>query len=227
MAREQGAPHQELVEAGFALSALATLTVVVAENCVHPNRVEAMSLHEFLAEYGYLAVFAGALLEGEVVLVLAGFVAHQGYLQLPIVMAVAFCGGTLGDQCFYFLGRRWGEALLGRLPARFESKADLVNRLLLRYHAWVIVLIRFMYGLRTIGPIVIGMSDVPPPRFLRFNLLGAAIWAVLVAGIGFLFGHSLHGLVARGGHVEEYGALAVFALIGLVAVVHRFMSRSR
>lgn len=186
-----------------------------------------MSLQEFLAQYGYLAVFAGALLEGEVVLVLAGYAAHQGYLQLPIVMAVAFCGGTLGDQCFYFLGRRWGDSLLGRLPARLRSKADVVNRLLLRYHAWVIVLIRFMYGLRTVGPVVIGMSEVPPPRFLRFNLLGAAIWAVLVAGVGFLFGHSLEGLIGRGQYAEEYGALALIALIGVIAVVHRFVSRSR
>ena len=48
-----------------------------------------MSLREFLAQYGYLAVFAGTLLEGEVILVLAGFAAHQGYLQLPVVMLVA------------------------------------------------------------------------------------------------------------------------------------------
>lgn len=186
-----------------------------------------MSLREFVAQYGYLAVFAGTLLEGEVILVLAGFAAHQGYLQLPVVMLVAFCGGTLGDQCFYFLGRRWGISLLERLPARIRAQAGAVNRLLVRYHAWVIVLIRFIYGLRVIGPIVIGISEVPPNRFLRFNLLGAAIWALLIAGVGFLFGHSLERLIGQGEHVEELGALVLLGLIVIVAVIHRLKTSQK
>ena len=180
-----------------------------------------MSLREFLAQYGYLAVFAGTLLEGEVVLVLAGFAAHQGYLPLPVIMIVAFCGGTLGDQCFYFLGRRWGTALLDRLPPRIQLRAGAVNRLLMRYHAWVIVLIRFMYGLRVIGPIVIGMSEVPPNRFLRFNMLGAAIWAPLIAGVGYLFGHSLERLMGKGERIEELGAVVLLGLLIIVAIIHR------
>ena len=47
---------------------------------------------KWLAEYGYWAVLGGTLLEGEVVLLLAGFAAQQGVLYLPAVIAVAFCG---------------------------------------------------------------------------------------------------------------------------------------
>ena len=59
-----------------------------------------MSFAQLLTDYGYLAVFAGSLLEGETILVLAGFAAHQGYLSLELTVAIAFVGGTLGDQVF-------------------------------------------------------------------------------------------------------------------------------
>ena len=65
-----------------------------------------MTLTELVAQYGYLAVFAGAFLEGETVLILAGFAAHQGYLSFFWVVALAMCAGTLGDQTCFFLGRR-------------------------------------------------------------------------------------------------------------------------
>ena len=71
-----------------------------------------MNLPQILTDYGYLGVFIGTLMEGETVLLLAGFAAHQGYLVLGLVIAVAFVGGTLGDQIAFFLGRRYGNRLI-------------------------------------------------------------------------------------------------------------------
>jgi membrane protein DedA with SNARE-associated domain len=185
-----------------------------------------MSLHQLLADCGYLAVFAGSLLEGETILVLAGFAAHQGHLSLPWVVAVAFCGGTLGDQIFFFVGRRYGESLLRRLP-RMASKAERVKQLLLRHHAGLIVGVRFMYGLRIVGPIMIGMSQVSPRRFLLFNLIGAAIWAATITGAGFLFGKTLKWLLADLDRYEWVGALMIVAIASLAAVAHRMRARRK
>jgi membrane protein DedA with SNARE-associated domain len=71
-----------------------------------------ITLASFLAQYAKLAVFVGCLLEGEAILLLAGFAAHQGYLSVTVVMLIAFCGGTLGDQAYFLVGRRWGRHLL-------------------------------------------------------------------------------------------------------------------
>ncbi len=178
-------------------------------------------MRELLSDYGYLAIFLGSLLEGEVILVLAGYAAHQGYLSLPLVMLIACCGGTLGDQIFFFTGRRWGTFFLHKLPGSLQTRAERVNGLLLRYDAWLIVAVRFMYGLRIAGPIVIGMSTVSAHRFLRFNVLGAAIWAILIPGVGFVFGESMQRLLGPGARLEEYGALLVMTIIAVVLVVHR------
>ena len=179
-----------------------------------------MSFDQLLADYGYLAVFAGSLLEGETILVLAGFAAHQGYLSLQVVLAIAFAGGTLGDQIFYWLGRTWGQALLDRLP-RSEDRVAQVKKLLERHDAPLIVGIRFMYGLRIIGPIAIGTTDVSPWRFAGFNMLGAAIWAPLVAGAGYLFGDALGLLDVDVKHFES----VVLALIVGVAVAFSLLRR--
>jgi membrane protein DedA with SNARE-associated domain len=179
-----------------------------------------MSLPDLLADYGYLAVFIGCLLEGETMLVLAGVAAQQGLLSLPVVVALAFVGGTLGDQIFFFIGRRYGQMLLEEWP-RFAPAAQRVNTLLRRYDAWLIMGVRFMYGLRIAGPIAIGMSDVPALRFLTFNLLGAAVWAVLVSGVGYVFGQSLQWLIADLAHFEAIALVVIIVVAVLIAVVHR------
>ena len=183
-----------------------------------------MNVSDLVAQYGYLAVAAGAFLEGETVLVLAGFAAHQGYLSFFWVVALALCAGALGDQTCFFLGRRYGGALLRRFP-QLSPGVQRVDRLLQRYHAWLIVGVRFMYGLRLVGPIAIGISGFPAWRFVLFNLLGAAIWAPLIAGAGFLFGSTLELLFDDIKHFEELALLAIVAIAAVVGLWHRLRRR--
>ena len=159
--------------------------------------------------YGYLTVFVGALLEGETILVMAGFAAQRGYLHLPTVIAVAFVGGFLGDQLFFFIGRRHGHRIVARFPAMAQRVAT-VDGLLGRYHAPLIFGIRFMYGLRIVGPIALGMGSVAAGKFFIFNLLGALVWAILIAGAGFLFGQTLE-LVLN--DIKQYELLAMGAIV--------------
>lgn len=173
-----------------------------------------LSLARLVAEYGYLAVFVGTFFEGEVILVLAGFAAHQGHLSIATVTVVAFCGATLGDQAFFFIGRRYGSALIERFPA-WQARVQKIHALLLRHHAGLIIGIRFAYGLRILGPIVIGTTPLPAWRFMVFNALGAAIWAPLIAGAGYLFGEALELLLVDLKNVEM---VALLTLVGAVLV---------
>ncbi|MDR6539735.1 DedA family protein [Variovorax soli] len=167
-----------------------------------------MSITQFLSEYGYLAVLAGCLMEGESVLLLAGLAAQEGYLSFVYVVVVAFCGATLGDQAFYFLGRYVGGRLIANRP-RLQVRANVVTALLQRYDAPLIIGVRFMYGFRILGPIAIGASTVSPWRFLTFNALGAALWAPLIAGAGYTFGYALESVFVDMGVVEKIGLVAV------------------
>ena len=179
-----------------------------------------MSWTSLLAQYGYAALFAGCLLEGETLLLLAGVAAHNGYLSYPMVVLVAFVGGTVGDQIGFLVGGRYGERLLRRWP-RFEAPAERVRRMIDRHSALLIVSVRFLYGLRLIGPVVIGMSDVAPLRFAIFNMIGALIWAVGVAGLGYLFGHAIEWFLADLEFFEKWALLIAFAVVALALVLRR------
>lgn len=177
-----------------------------------------VSFAELVQRYGYLAVLGGTLLEGETVLLLAGVAAHQGHLDFALVCTVAFAGGTLGDQFFFWFGRVSGPRLLQRWP-RLGAASSRIGPLLLRHDALLIFSIRFMYGLRIAGPIVIGALGVKVGRFSVFNVLGAAVWAPLIAGAGYVSGHALDPLL---------GDFAVLGIVGacfvLVALGHRWWS---
>jgi membrane protein DedA with SNARE-associated domain len=152
--------------------------------------MEPSHLQDLIQHYGYLAVFIGTLLEGETVLIMAGFAAHRGYLDLGWVVAVAAVGGFAGDQVFFMVGRARGRQVLARFPA-IQAQSARVEQLVNRYHTWLIIGVRFMYGLRIAGPVLLGMSDVSYLRFAVLNLLGALIWATLIGGAGYLFGHAV------------------------------------
>lgn len=178
-----------------------------------------MTLAGLVQDYGYYAVFLGTFLEGETILVLAGFAAHRGYLELPWVIGVAAMGGTLGDQLYFYLGRRYGPQILAHFP-QMQPRAAKLATLLQRYNLPLILFIRFMYGLRTVGPLVFGMSNLGRMRFFALNLAGALLWAILVGGAGYLFGSALELLFAELRRYEE-ALMALIAGVGVIAWIIR------
>lgn len=183
------------------------------------------ALHEFIADYGLWAVLGGTLLEGESVVVFAGFLAHQHLLRLPGVMLCAFAGSLIADQALFYLGRRWRDhRLVLRLRARpaFAKALEAVDR----HPDGFILSLRFLYGLRTVGPIALGVSNVPAPRFLLLNVVAAAIWAVCFSLLGYLFGQTIESLLGRL-HGVETKLAAALAVAAVVWLVHRWLARRR
>ncbi|MEO8203204.1 MAG: DedA family protein [Betaproteobacteria bacterium] len=172
-----------------------------------------MDFTGLLEEHGYLGLVLGSFIEGETFVVLAGFAAQRGYLSLPLVIVVATLMNFAWDQFYFWLGRRRGDWVMQRFASR-RPRIERILGLLERHHAPLIVGVRFMYGFRIIGPIAIGMSAVPWPRFIALNLLGAALWATLFAGLGYLFGDALELALANLRQYEKW-LFAALAAIGL------------
>lgn len=169
-----------------------------------------MTLGTLIETHGYWVLAVGCLLEGETILVLAGFAAHRRYLDPFAVLAIASAAGFFGDQFYFWLGRRHGPAILARWPS-VARQTDRVQGLIARYDAAVIIGIRFAYGLRIAGPVLIGMSPISGYRFGLLNALGAVLWACLFAGIGWVFGDAAEFALGELRHLE------MWLLLGLVA----------
>ncbi len=178
-------------------------------------------IQSLIASYGDWVLGIGTVLEGETVLLIAGWAAHQGLLELPWVLLVAALGGFTGDQIFFWLGRRHGPALIQRFP-KLRGKVDQVHDLVERYHAGVIIGVRFAYGLRIAGPVIIGSSGLSPLRFAFFNAIGAALWASLIGGAGWAFGHAMEALIGRVWHAQ-LGVLLIGGGAVLLWLLHRWL----
>jgi membrane protein DedA with SNARE-associated domain len=164
-----------------------------------------------LTTYGYLAIMVGTFFEGETILVLGGLAAHSGYLALPLVILAAFIGSLGGDQLFFYVGRTHNQKILARRP-QWKNRIDRVQRLLERFQTALMLGFRFIYGIRTITPFVIGMSSIPATRFTFFNTISALVWASIIGSGGYLFGSILEIIL---GDIKRYE----FFILGAIVII--------
>ena len=177
-------------------------------------------MDDLVSQLGYAAIFVGTFLEGETVLALGGVAAAYGYLSLPGVMAIAVLGAFLGDQTAFFIGRRYGQRVLARFPG-LAAKAPRVQELVRRWDAPAVVLLRFCYGLRVAGPIVIGSCGISPWRLAFFNFIGTLLWAPIVTSVGYVAGQALESWLGRMRHVQiVLVMLLVLAVVIVWFVLH-------
>lgn len=172
-------------------------------------------MEAYIEHFGYLAILIGTFLEGETILVLGGFAAHRGYLNLPVVICVAFFGTVIGDQLFYYLGRKHSSAILERRPG-WRPKIERARRLIETHKILIILSFRFIYGLRTVTPFTLGLADISPKIFVPLNIFGACVWAVVVGSAGYYFGHALEVFF---GHLKQYELLIMVGIVLVGAVV--------
>lgn len=187
---------------------------------------EHIDVHYWLATYGYWAVFFGCLLEGETILILGGMAAHQHLLHLWPVIGWASLGGMLGDQLLFWSGRYFGGRLLPRLQKK-QASIERVTGLITRYPSTSVFAVRFLYGMRLVGPVVIGASGLSPLRFTLLNAVGAVVWATLFASAGYWAGEALEGLL---GNLKPYRlpiALGVLVLAVVIAVIRHVRARAK
>jgi membrane protein DedA with SNARE-associated domain len=185
-----------------------------------PSPAETM-WQEWLDQYGYWIVFFGAIIEGETVLILAGFSLSRGYLDPATTYMLAVAGGAIGDFLYFLLGRRYGPAVFRRFrrlrPLR--ARAVLVARQWGRYAAFFT---RFLYGLRVALPMTLGAVRLPRATFVAYNLAGALAFAALYLGLGYLFGEALREILGRVAPYERRIFLGIIATGTLIWVVREY-----
>jgi membrane protein DedA with SNARE-associated domain len=176
-------------------------------------------LRDYLEIHGYWVLFIGTFLEGEAILIMAGFLAFQGYLHPVGVIMTAFAGSFLGDQFYFYLGRLQGKSLLRRfhyIARRFREALRLIEK----YGAFVAFVSRFTYGFRIILPIILGITTLSSRTFLLINLTSAFAWAVIFSMAGYLFGKSASLFLKDVSKYEHYLLLALAGFIMTAWLLH-------
>lgn len=173
-------------------------------------------LREYLTVHGYWVLFLWTFLEGEAGLILAGFLAFQGYFTVPGVMVTAFAGAFCGDQFYFYLGRLKGKYLLAH-SHYLVRKLRKGLRMMERYGNFVAFISRYTYGFRIVLPIILGMTPFPGGRFLLLNLASAFLWSIAFTLAGYFFGKSAELFV--GSDVKRYEHYLLATLAGIIFLV--------
>ncbi len=177
-----------------------------------------MSLEHLISQYGVLAVFLGAAFEGETAVFLGGVFAHRHFMTWWEAAAAASLGSFAADQAWFFAGRYANRLAIVQRFLKTDA-AQKVNHLLEAHPTGFILAFRFIYGMRTVSPIAIGLTSVPAHRFIVLNFIAAIVWGVLITTVGYLFGNAVEALFGRLRlHIHLIVALLVFIVV-LAAVV--------
>jgi membrane protein DedA with SNARE-associated domain len=178
-----------------------------------------------IGQYGYLFIFFGVMLEsigvplpGETILIAAGFLVHQGTLNLSETIAFGILGTFVGNQIGYWAGRKGGRPFVlrwGRYIGVTRERLERVEGFFARHGGKAVLLARFVPGLRALGALAAGISRMHWKTFLFYNIIAGTVWAASSVLVGYLFSGSLN-------LVEEWVGSATVLLVLLLVLTPIF-----
>jgi len=188
-----------------------------------------------LNHYGYWAVLLLVLIEdfgipvpGETILIAAAIFAGAGRLNVVAVGIVGFVAAVLGDNIGFAIGHFGGRALAlrwGKYIFLTEERLDRAEVFFNRHGGKIIVVARFVEGLRQANGIIAGISGMHWRRFLFFNAIGAALWVGTWVTIGYTAGNHINTIYH---YITTYSYYALIAVVVLVvAFIIRHVLRRR
>jgi membrane protein DedA with SNARE-associated domain len=143
-----------------------------------------------LKKYGYAILFVWSILEGEMGLVMGGLLCHSGDMNLFLAIFIAGLGGFAGDQIYFYTGR-YNKEYISKKFSHHSRKFALATLLLRKYGMGIIFIQRYMYGMRTIIPISIGLTGYNAKKFAIVNLISAWCWAAFTIIPVWYFGKEI------------------------------------
>jgi membrane protein DedA with SNARE-associated domain len=177
-----------------------------------------------IAHHGYLLLFlivfaeaAGLPVPAAIALVAGGAAAAAHFLTPALVLAVAICAMMLGDLMLFILGRYTGWALLGFLCRLSLNPETCILRSAESFYKRgrvALIFAKFIPGVNTMAPPLAGSMKMRPAQFLRLDFLGASLYVLAYAGLGFIF-RDFVAKITRG--LQSAGH--VFAEVVLTALV--------
>jgi membrane protein DedA with SNARE-associated domain len=135
-----------------------------------------------LATYGYIGLFLYSLGGGFVALVGAGVLSYMGKMDIGTAIAVAFVANALGDVMLFYMARYQKTTMMEGIR-KHRRKLALSHIMMKKYGSWIILIQKYVYGIKTLIPIAIGLTKYDFKKFAILNVGSSAIWALSV-GLG-------------------------------------------
>jgi membrane-associated protein len=154
----------------------------------------------FVETFGYLGigiiVFAesglmlGIFLPGDSLLFITGLLATRGYFDITTLIIVIFIFAVAGDNLGYFIGHKLGKRIFKQKKSFIFNQENIqkTETFFTKYGKLTFIIQRFLPIIRAFAPLLAGVGKMNYKKFLFFDILGSALWSVIVTMLGFYLG---------------------------------------
>lgn len=185
-----------------------------------------MNLEQYVVDYTYVVAFLAAIIEGEMILLAVGAAAALTDLSLSMIILISFVGAALHDQTLFYVGRYFGHPLFHRYPL-LREKVHRIFTLIEKYDIWFILGFRFVYGVRTVTPIALGLTHISQIKYTGFTLFSAFVWAAIIVSIGY-FGADIGVMIFENfADYQKYILAGLAALVGVAVCIYLWRRRRK
>ena len=159
------------------------------------------------------------------VLIAAGALARSGHLSLPKVLFLSVMTFLLADLAWYDAGRRFGERMLHFVCGHTRNPESCAGRATAAYSkrgVRTLLISKFVPGLDALAAPLAGRYGVPVIKFMAFDALGAALWTITYAALGYIFDTQLDRVAV---HIARLGTLMTIVILAGIGffLVRRFV----
>jgi membrane-associated protein len=177
-----------------------------------------------LLVFGEAAFFVGFVLPGETAVLLGGFLASQGHLNVVTLIVLVVICAVLGDTVGYEVGKHLGPRMLRLGPLqKHQGRLEKAQNMLRHRGGPAIFLGRWTAFFRAVMPGLAGLSQMRYRVFLFWNALGGIAWGVTFSLVGYFAGASYTRVASTIGQ----GSAIVFALLAVTGLVLLLVRRKR
>jgi len=172
-------------------------------------------LIELLVTYGYIVLFLGVIIEGEIFPLAAGFLVSLSLMNLYAAIAVTFVGAVVGDILWFEAARRWGTQLVGRYGKWFFLNKKRLRWLEEHFTAngkKTLAITKFIYSFGHSSIIVAGIARMNFKEFVKIDVPASFLWSALFVFLGYAFGSSFS-LLQHWLRDVAWAAAIIFSLV--------------
>lgn len=167
-------------------------------------------MEELIRDWGYIILFLYSFGGGFVALAVAGVLSFSGELNIFISIAVAWVANFIGDQFLFYMAR-YNKHFANDIMKKYGRKVAYTHLLMRRYGYLAIFLQKYIYGVKTLIPLAIGLTKYSAQRFAFYNVFASALWAVVVGSVAYMLGE----IVLTYAEDYKYAGIAIILLIVL------------
>jgi membrane protein DedA with SNARE-associated domain len=175
-------------------------------------------MESFINDWGYIALFLYSFGGGMLALAIASVLSFTGDLNIYYVISVAIVSNFIGDQ-FLFLLSRNNKSYAKSMMSKWGRKIALTHLMMRKYGIWILFIKKYIYGIKTLVPLAMGLTKFDFKKFTLYNLLASIIWGIVVGTISYYLGQVFLDLL------EEYKNFAILFVILILILIIRLFKR--